>query len=460
MRRAIILLFLLPLAVRAQIALYTVTNGVETPIGSVLDLGKVAAGDTASVRIRVRNIGTRTANITYFFADGVGFTIDRPTLPFPIAPGSAQDALLSFSQSTVAPLYPANLRVDSDINSISAIVIAAVVVGPALTVFPACTGSNGPPPSIDFGLVQAGQVRLCNFSLQNPGTQDMTISTFQITGSAFRISMGPQAPFTIPAGDAITFVVNFTPSAAASYTGSLAIATRTYGLKGTAFNTPLPTPLLEFDSGPMQSAQQRRLTMRLPSAASASASGSVTLAFVPDTTLVTDDPTVVFLATGTRSLPFSVTQGSTLISIGGQTSAMFQTGTTSGRIRFTLSGVPTAGDPTTVLTIPATAISIDSAIATRRTGDLDIQVTGFDNTYSAGVMTFTFSDLSGQALPPGAIRADFTQDFRTFFTKAQAGSAFQVRVSFPVTGDTTGIGSVDVQLTNSAGTKQQHLVFQ
>ncbi len=87
-------------------------------------------------------------------------------------------------------------------------------------------------------------------------------------------------------------------------------------------------------------------------------------------------------------------------------------------------------------------------------------MTGFDNTYSAGAMTFTFFDTSGHALPPGAIHADFTQDFRTFFTKAQAGSAFQVRVSFPVTGDTTGIGSVDVQLTNSAAVETQHLNFQ
>jgi hypothetical protein len=410
--------------------------------------------------MRVRNIGTKTANITYFFADGIGYSVDRPTLPFTMAPGSVQDALLSFSQSTVAPLYPANLRVDSDINSITAIVIAAVVVGPVLTVFPACTGSNGPPSSINFGLVQAGQVRLCNFSLQNPSAQAMTIATFKVTGAAFQLSTGPQAPFTIPAGGAITFVVTFTPNAAASYTGSLAIETRTYVLTGTAFNTPLPTPLLEFDSGSIQSAQQRRLTMRLPTAAASSASGNVNLAFVPDTTLVTDDPAVVFLATGTRSLPFSVTQGSTLISIGGQTSAMFQTGTTSGRIRFTLSGVSTAGDATTLLTVPASTISIDTAIATRRTGDLDIQVTGFDNTYSAGVMTFTFSDVSGQALTPGAIHADFTPDFRTFFTKTQAGSAFQVRVSFPVTGDTSGIGSVDVQLTNSTGVKLQHLVFQ
>ena len=464
MTRTLLLALLLPLAARAQIALFTVNNGTEAQIvdGSSLNMGKVAAGDTVSVRIRVKNIGTSPANITYFFVDGLGYTLNRPSLPFPIVPGIPQDVLLSFSESMPAPLYPANLRIASDNNSsVSAFVTATVVVGPVLTVFPACTGSNGPPASIDFGLVQVGQLRLCNFSLQNPGAQDMTIATFNVsnvTGAAFQVSMGPSAPFTIPAGGAITFTVNFTPSAATSYTGSLAIETRTYVLTGAGFNTPLPTPLLEFDSGFFESAQQRLLTMRLPTAASSSASGFVNLAFLPDTTLVSDDPAVVFLVTGTRSLPFSVTKGSTLISIGGQTSAAFQTGTTSGQIRFTLSGISTVSDATTTLTIPPLPISIETATATRRTGDLDIQVTGFDNTYSAGVMTFTFSDLSGKALPP--IHADFTQDFRTFFTKTQAGSMFQVRVSFPVTGDPSGIGSVQVQLSNSAGVQTQHLNFQ
>jgi len=168
----------------------------------------------------------------------------------------------------------------------------------------------------------------------------------------------------------------------------------------------------------------------------------------------------VFLATGTRSLPFSVIQGSTQILINNGTSALFQTGTSSGRIRFTISGVSTDGDPTTTLTVPASPVSIDTATAARRTGNLDIALIGFDNTYSAGSMTFTFLDTSGGTLPPGAIRADFTPEFRAFFTKVFAGSTFQVRISFPVTGDTSGIGSVDVQMNNSAGVKAQHLVFQ
>jgi hypothetical protein len=75
-------------------------------------------------------------------------------------------------------------------------------------------------------------------------------------------------------------------------------------------------------------------------------------------------------------------------------------------------------------------------------------------------MVFTFFDTSGQMLQPGAILADFTQAFRTFFTKTQAGSAFQVRVSFPVTGDTSGIAGVEMKLSNNAGTTTTHLTFQ
>jgi len=128
-------------------------NGsTEVPIGATLDLGKVAAGDTFSVRIRLRNTGPSKVDITRFSADGTGFTLDRPSLPFPIAPGSAQDVLLSFNASIPA-LYSANLQVNTSANSVSAIVLATVVVGPVLTVFPACTGSDGPPASIDFGRV-------------------------------------------------------------------------------------------------------------------------------------------------------------------------------------------------------------------------------------------------------------------------------------------------------------------
>ena len=438
----------------------TVNNGAETPIGAVLNLGKVAAGDTVSVRIRVRNVGAKTANITYFFADGVGFSIDRPTLPFPVAPGSVQDALLSFSQSSVAPLYPANLRVDSDINNVSAIVIAAVVVGPVLTVFPACTGSNGSPPSIDFGLVQAGHLRLCNFSLQNPGAagyDDLDLpdhrgclsdipGTLSAVHDPGRRHGHVRDQFHAERGGLIyRFAGHRDPH----------LRAERYGFQRAASDAPArirlrtdpERPTTAIDHAP----SQRGFVLGVGIGQSGVRAGHH--------------------AGNRRPRGGVFGHGNALAAVfrhAGQHADFDRranvgdvpNGHHFGTDPLHSFGSPDRGDATTVLTIPATAISLDSAIATRRTGDLDIQLTGFDNTYSAGAMTFTFFNISGQALPPGAIRADFTQDFRTFFTKAQAGSAFQVRVSFPVTGDTSGIGSVDVQLTNSAGVKTQHLIFQ
>jgi hypothetical protein len=86
---------------------------------------------------------------------------------------------------------------------------------------------------------------------------------------------------------------------------------------------------------------------------------------------------------------------------------------------------------------------------------------GYDNTYSVGAMLFKFYDLAGNIVQPGALSADFSPQFRTCFTASQAGSSFQMRVSFPVTGDSTQIGAVDVTLMNSAGSVTlQHLKFQ
>jgi hypothetical protein len=107
------------------------------------------------------------------------------------------------------------------------------------------------------------------------------------------------------------------------------------------------------------------------------------------------------------------------------------------------------GDPTTTLIVAPLPIVIESASATRRANDLNITVLGFDNTYTAGAMSFTFYDTAGGAI--GQIPADFSQAFGSFFQGQQSGSAFLMGVTFPVTGNASTIRSVDVTLTNSAG---------
>ena len=100
-------------------------------------------------------------------------------------------------------------------------------------------------------------------------------------------------------------------------------------------------------------------------------------------------------------------------------------------------------------TLPA-PIAIASSGATSRANQLDVVISGFDNTYSAGAMSFTFFDRNGGSI--ASISADFTADFRAFFQNQTAGSSFLMRLTFGVTGDVSKVGAVEVALNNSVGT--------
>lgn len=89
-----------------------------------------------------------------------------------------------------------------------------------------------------------------------------------------------------------------------------------------------------------------------------------------------------------------------------------------------------------------------------------MEVIGFDNTYSAGKMSFTFVDASGNTIG-SPITADFTSNFQSFYAGQQSGSTFLIRVSFPVEGNQTLVAKVTATLINSAGqTQTANLTFQ
>ena len=79
---------LLPLAARAQLVLVSVDGTTESPVGSTYDFASVAASDAKDVRFRARNTGSSAVTVTTLAVNGAGFTVDRPSLPFVIAPGN------------------------------------------------------------------------------------------------------------------------------------------------------------------------------------------------------------------------------------------------------------------------------------------------------------------------------------------------------------------------------------
>jgi hypothetical protein len=459
MIRAALLLLLAPLAANAQLQLILVNGAQQTPLtsGSTYSLGQIAAGASEDFVVRALNNGTApisiAANNPALSGSGnFSITSPPPNSQPNIAPGSFLDFYIHFAGGSPAS-YTANFQ----LNGI--VVHFAITSVPSATVTAAspCTGL-GSTNTVNFGNIAEGQKVSCMFQLQNLSSQQLTVSSISATGAGFLISQPAATPLNLPVGASASFTVTFAPNTAASFTGTLTVDTQMVVLTGTAYIPPLPTPTLEFDTKTPQNGQQVTLSMTIPTPAPVAASGSINLVFQPDPSVAglrSGDPTVMFVANGARSVPFSFPPGATQATFGGQTGAVFQTGTTTGKITFTVtitSGVQFSGDPTTSLALAPLPVQIDNAAATAIAGSLSIQVWGFDNTYSTGAMSFTFYDNLGNPIGAGPIPADFTSAFLNYFATSNDGSAFQMLVSFPVTGNAAEVGSVSVQLTNSAGT--------
>ncbi len=453
------LLLLLPGAAMAQLTLDTFNGTSETPVGATYSFGTVAAATNQSVRFRAHNLGTSAVVISTLSASGSGFTISavNGTIPFTVPPSPSAQNFLEFAVTFNGPT-PSNYSANLQVNNLSVILTATAITPPTLNVLSGCTpASNG---GADFGNVQIGSLHLCNFSVVNPTNAQMTIATISLSGG-FVFQLPPVTPLVLGPLQGTTFAVQITPQCGATtLSGNLTINSQVFVLTGSAITASLPKPALTFDPSKFSSAEQHSLTITLPTPAVCATTGNLNLKFTPSGSLP-NDSTVVFVARNSTTLGFSVAAGATQVAIDGNSSAVFATGSTAGSITFTMTGPPLAGDPTTSIVIAPEVISIESATASnQRPGELDVTVTAFDNTYSAGAMSFTFFDASGKPIG-GAISADFTSQFKTFFGSGTAGSSFLMRVSFPVSGTQAQVATVQATLTNSAGQAQTgSLTFQ
>jgi hypothetical protein len=451
MKLASALVLLAPLTASAQLALFSFNGTTETPVGPTYNFGSVATGSTGTARFRAHNTGNSPITISTITVSGFGFSIAavNGTLPYPVAPGNFLEFTVQL-MTTVPATYNANLQINtiSQIN-LSVILLASAVTPPQLAAVSGCTVSNG---AFDFGSVQVGALHLCNFSLFNPTGASMLISNISLTGGFQFQQPGPATPLMLPANQGTMFTVEITPACGtASFSGSLIVNSQVFPLTGGAITPPLPKPAITFDSASFSSGEQHTVALNLPSAPPCAAAGNLNLAFKSTVTGVSGDSSIVFLQGSSPSLPFTVAANSTAVLIAGQPTAMFQTGTTAGMITFTVTGTPLAADPTTSITIPPAVISIDlSTASNQRAGELDLEVAGFDNTYSAGAMSFTFFSTTGAQI--GApVTADFSSAFETYFSTQLAGSSFLMRVSFPIQGNQALVGTVQATLKNAAG---------
>jgi len=451
--RILWLAWLVPLSAFAQLQLFQFDGVNDNPVGSLFNVGSAAAGDTITTRFHVVNTGNGPQTFQTLSLSGEGFTISSaPSLPYIIAPGSKAEFDVAFSPTTTA-----NYGAFLDVNSINVTLDGTGVTAAVLTL----AGSTTPLAAgavIDFGSVAKGKSQSQGFTLANLGTTNITVGTIAVSGAGFSGPVGLAAPVPLAPGQTASFQVVFQPQSGQVATGTLTVDQRSFTLTGQGLNPPLPSASIVLASTLGASAQQNTVSIALASASQVSGTGTLTMAFKSNVAGISDDPAIQFLSGPLRTETVTIAPGATSATINGQPNISFQTGTTAGTITFTLT-LPNATEQAS-LTIAPAAINIDSASAVRRTLDIDVSVEGFDNTYSASQLVFTFFDARGNAISPGAIPVDATQSFKQYFATSTTGGTFALLASFPVNGNEAQIASFDLQMTNSAGmVTTQHITF-
>jgi hypothetical protein len=414
------------------------------------NLGNVAPGTSLAVAFQITNISSAPANLDLLTVTGAGFSVasvNAPTIPVSLTSHQSIDFTVLF-QAPGTGIYSAVL------NSVGIAVTLTATVPVELTYqWITATGGQflyaGP---VNFGAVPLGQSPTIEIIMANQTAVPLTAPAAVVTGAGFSLSsqsLGQSAGGTVVDPSAsIAFEIQFSPTAVGAYAGTLALGGQTYTLTGTGFEPPFPQPRIVLTLPQPDSAQQGTVAVILSAPSQIEGTGTVTLAFLPNVALPgAADPGIAF-ASGGLSTTFTVFIGATQGNFDNALTMPFQTGTTAGTLTITVQlGTGTVQQSVTVL--PA-IVGLTAAQGVRSSGTVEVDLTGFDNTRTAGALAFTFYDAAGNAIA-APIQANGSSIFAAYFQNA-AGGTFELKAVFPVVGDTSQITAFQAVVTNSAGT--------
>lgn len=430
-----------------QFQLVQVTAGGEQPVPAVFNFGAIDAGDAASASFRLRNTGTGAATVAAISVAGVGFVLVAPELPASVDPQGAFNFAVSF-QPASAGSYSATL----DAAGIS--VLLTGTARPTLTYQAIVNGAAQPlSGTLDFGAVTLGSSANLQFLVSNQTAQPLQVPAIKVSGADFAVSGPSPSGMLLQPLDSGSFAIAFSPTETGARSGTLTAGVHTYPLTGTGQAPSLPNASLAITLPQASSGQQGSLAITFDSAPLVASSGTVSLSFkaaagIPANTAA--DPAIAF-ASGGQTAAFTIAAGATTAQFGNQPSIAFATGTTAGILTLTLQfgGVTTQQ----TIAIAAAPVGLSGVQASRQSASITIQAAGFDNTRSAGQLTFTFYDTLGNPLPPGAIAFDASSQFAAYFDAAALGGAFSITAVFPVTGGNPSlVAAFEMTIADSVGT--------
>jgi len=205
--------------------------GVQPQISVVpgsVSFGTVTVGQTNSQTITLSNPGTANLTVTQSAGPGTGFGLTGLAFPLTLAPGKSTTFTVSFTPTSGTNSSSSLTLVSNAPNSPTTIPLSGTGLAPVLQLTPSTT-------SLSFGSQALNASATQSVTLTNTGNAAVSISQVNVTGTGFTLS-GSAPLVTLSAGQAASFSVTFTPTAAGSDAGSASVVS-------TAANSPLSISL-------------------------------------------------------------------------------------------------------------------------------------------------------------------------------------------------------------------------
>jgi hypothetical protein len=205
--------------------------GVQPQISVVpgsVSFGTVTVGQTNSQTITLSNPGTANLTVTQSAGPGTGFGLTGLALPLTLAPGKSAAFTVSFTPTSGTNSSSSLTLISNAPNSPTTIPLSGTGLAPVLQLTPSTT-------SLSFGSQALNASATQSVTLTNTGNAAVSISQVNVTGTGFTLS-GSAPLVTLSAGQAASFSVTFTPTAAGSDAGSASVVS-------TAANSPLSISL-------------------------------------------------------------------------------------------------------------------------------------------------------------------------------------------------------------------------
>jgi hypothetical protein len=442
---------------QAPFSLYQTSCSASQTVGAQFNFPTVYPDTPESAAFCLSNNTSQTQTVAVLSVSA-GFSIPDAAAPMTLKANASVQFTVTFAGAATDGAYTGTL----DAAGISVALTANVTTAPALPLltYEVQLASGGPytllAAPVNFGSVQLGSNASLSFLAVNQTANSLSVDSIGVTseGDFWLVGSSPGGTALAP-GTSAPFSIAFSPTVAGARTATLSVGAWEYALTGTGVAASLqtPAPELTLTLGEAHSAQQGTARVSFNPPAESAGSGTVTLSFqsLPVNEL---DPGIVF-ANGTRAAAFTFNPGDTAASFGGAAGVEFQTGSTAGTLAFEAQ-IGSQTSQQSIVIAPA-AIDIAAVTGTRQTSTVTpgvtVNVTGFDNTRTAGLLTFTFYDASGNAILPGAINYESAAAFNSYFAGSNDGGQFTVSAYFPIeNGAASQVGAFTVALANSVGT--------